>query len=190
MVRRLAGSMGATLALPGLALGHPVHNHLATFLLAETDTTAAATDWKPKFLDPTQNELFTVLAELIVPGSAPAQVNRIVDLVLTVETPANQRMFVDSLSAVDRESHHRFGHAFKSLAAAQQIELLTVASTQPPNRTPKSKQSTPNLRDHFENLKGWIAGAYYSTETGMRELGWTEEHYFDFEGCEHEEEHR
>ena len=32
---------------------------------------------------------------------------------------------------------------------------------------------TSALRGHFENLKDWIAGAYYSSETGMRELGWT-----------------
>jgi hypothetical protein len=25
---------------------------------------------------------------------------------------------------------------------------------------------------HFQNLKDWIAGAYYSSEPGMRELGW------------------
>jgi len=29
------------------------------------------------------------------------------------------------------------------------------------------------LSGHFENLKGWISGAYYSSEMGMRELGWT-----------------
>jgi len=38
----------------------------------------------------------------------------------------------------------------------------------------------------FENLKGWISGAYYSSEMGMRELGWTEDRVFgSFPGCEH-----
>jgi hypothetical protein len=42
------------------------------------------------------------------------------------------------------------------------------------------------IRDHFELLKGWIAGAYYSSEAGMRELGWTGTVIHErFVGCEH-----
>ena len=42
------------------------------------------------------------------------------------------------------------------------------------------------LRDHFDLLKGWIAGAYYSSEIGMRELGWTGNVVFaEFPGCQH-----
>jgi hypothetical protein len=39
-------------------------------------------------------------------------------------------------------------------------------------------------------LKGWVSGAYYSSEMGMRELGWTEDRVFaSFPGCEHPEGH-
>ena len=48
--------------------------------------------------------------------------------------------------------------------AAEQDALLRDAST---------AESTSALRGHFQNLKDWIAGAYYSSERGMRELGWT-----------------
>ena len=42
------------------------------------------------------------------------------------------------------------------------------------------------IRDQFEHLKGWISGAYYSSEPGMRELGWTGNVFFDkFTGCQH-----
>ena len=34
--------------------------------------------------------------------------------------------------------------------------------------------SSSRLRPAFQNLKTWISGAYYSSEPGMRELGWTE----------------
>ena len=39
-------------------------------------------------------------------------------------------------------------------------------------RRPRRDAKTSALRGHFQNLKDWIAGAYYSSETGMRELGW------------------
>jgi len=46
------------------------------------------------------------------------------------------------------------------------------------------------LRDHFENMKGWVVGTYYTSEVGMRELGWTGDFYFDHvPGCQHSEEH-
>jgi len=33
-------------------------------------------------------------------------------------------------------------------------------------------------------------GAYYATEQGMRELGWTEDFYFEeLPACQHEAEH-
>jgi hypothetical protein len=42
------------------------------------------------------------------------------------------------------------------------------------------------LRDHFDLLKGRIAGAYYSSEIGMRELGWTGNVvHATFPGCDH-----
>ena len=47
----------------------------------------------------------------------------------------------------------------------EQDALLREAST--------ADAKTSAMRGHFQNLKDWIAGAYYSSETGMRELGWT-----------------
>jgi hypothetical protein len=39
-------------------------------------------------------------------------------------------------------------------------------------------------------LKGWISVAYYSSEIGMKELGWTPDRVFaSFPGCEHPEGH-
>jgi len=43
-------------------------------------------------------------------------------------------------------------------------------------------------RSGFENLKEWIVGAYYSSEQGMRELGWNGNYAFEnYPGCEHGE---
>jgi len=36
-----------------------------------------------------------------------------------------------------------------------------------------------SLRDHFDNLKGWVSKAYYSSEIGLRELGWSDSYFYD-----------
>lgn len=183
MVQGILGSLGTALAFPQILVGHPIHKHLAAAVaLAQADARTASSEWTPEFLNSHQNELFTALAERIVPGSTQAQVNRIVDLLLTVEAAENQKAFVASLSALDSESHRRYNDPFNSLAMARQDELLTAVAAANKSQT---------LRDHFENLKGWIVGAYYSTEIGMRELGWTDDFYYEeMPGCQHTEEHR
>jgi hypothetical protein len=51
-------------------------------------------------------------------------------------------------------------------------------------------ETRPSLNHHFNNLKGWISGAYYSSETGMTELGWTGEYSFEnYPSCQHAEQH-
>jgi hypothetical protein len=125
----------------------------------------------------------------------------LIDLLLTVEIPPNHQNFVDALAALDAEAKKRFSHSFLDLTATQQDELLTLCSTTRSAKPPTTRDSDDleedrapipdaTLRDHFENLKGWIVGAFYSTETGMRELGWTEETYFDaLPECTHPEGH-
>jgi hypothetical protein len=70
--------------------------------------------------------------------------------------------------------------------------LLTEASAALAldNSSGSAEKENPRLHGHFENLKGWISGAYYSSEVGMRELGWTGDRVFaSFPGCEHTEGH-
>ncbi len=44
------------------------------------------------------------------------------------------------------------------------------------------------LRDHFDHVKTWITGAYYSSEAGLRELGYTGQTFFlAFPDCTHPE---
>ncbi|HET7841596.1 MAG TPA: gluconate 2-dehydrogenase subunit 3 family protein [Terriglobia bacterium] len=205
MVQRLFGGASVAFVAPGVSGTHPVHKHLAdAAVLARADAQAAEKDWSPAFLDAHQNETLIVLAELIVPGSTKAQVNRFIDLLLTVETPDNQKKFVASLSAFDAEGLDQHDHPFIALTQEQQTGILTDASTAGTAEGPAGRRrrrrgpptpgvaQTPEqaLRDHFENLKSWISGAYYSSEAGMRELGWTGNYIFEsFPGCQHPEGH-
>lgn len=204
-VRRLLAGAGGALVVPGLAAAHPMHKHLsdaATF--AAADAKAAATDWGPEFLDAHENETLVALAERIIPGSSKAQVNRFIDLLLTVDTQDNQKQFMAALSAFEGASLSRFGHPYIALSEDQQNKILDTASTAKPSggqgteNVPGSSSASGGpteparvtIRDHFENMKGWVSGAYYSSEIGMRELGWTGDYMFEsFPGCEHPDGH-
>jgi gluconate 2-dehydrogenase subunit 3-like protein len=130
-------------------------------------------------------ETLSALAEAIVPGSAKTDVAGFVDLLLAADKEKHQKEFVGALRAIESESGGKYGKRFPALSKAAKTELLTNAST-----ALRAKGSEPGLRDAFENLKEWISGAYYSSEIGMRELGWTPDRVFaEFPGCSHAEGH-
>lgn len=186
MVQRLVAGAGVGAALPLVASGHPILAHFANdTTLTEADKLAVAT-WKPVFLNAEQNRVLIALSESIVPGSAKALVNRFLDLLLSVETTENRVKFVASLTALETEAKKKFGHSFPALDESQRETVLAAAAT----KENGTDGATAELHEHFENLKGWIGGAYYSSEAGMRELGWTGEFAFGkYPECDHTEGH-
>lgn len=192
MVQRLIAGAGAGAAWPLVAASHPIYEHLANGAMFEEAEKLGATNWKPLFLNAQQEETLSAIAEIIVPGAREAHADRFIDLLLSVDTAEHRKNFVESLAAFEAESQKRFGKRFPALAAGEQNALLTDASMQPAKEDSSATNGTvkAGLRTHFENLKGWIGGAYYSSEAGMRELGWTEDRVFEkFPGCEHPEGH-
>jgi len=192
MVQRLIAGAGAGAAWPLMAASHPIYEHLANGAMFEEAEKLGATNWKPLFLNAQQEETLAALSETIVPGAREALADRFIDLLLSVDTAEHRKNFVDSLTAFETESQKRFGKRFPALNAGEQNALITDASTQPAKENSSGTDGTvkTGLRGHFENLKGWISGAYYSSEAGMRELGWTEDRVFEkFPGCEHPEGH-
>jgi hypothetical protein len=97
-----------------------------------------------------------------LPGSTSADVHRFIDLLLDVESPENQGKFSAALAALEKTANDRFTRGLATLTHTEYEVLLTTVSA------PDAPQ-----REHFDHLKAWITGAYYSSETGMRELGWT-----------------
>lgn len=185
---------GAGAALPFVAARHPFLAHLTNGRLDEAEVSLGAADWSPRFLSAAQNTLLISLSEAIVPGSRNAEVNRFIDLLLSVESPKNQKGFTWALSSMDAVSIGQFGKSFSDLSPTDQASVLTSASAEKSGRSEDEAEVTgteqPTLHDHFENLKGWISGAYYSSETGMKELGWTPNRVFaHFPQCEHPDDH-
>jgi gluconate 2-dehydrogenase subunit 3-like protein len=186
MVQRLLTGAGVGMAWPVIAATHPIHKHFTNGTLLDSADNLAATNWKPIFLNAEQNKQLLALSESIVPGSTKAIVNRFIDLLLSVETSENRIHFSESLLALNEEAKKRFTHDFPALTTSQKNAFLTAVSTKPA----EDDKADSELYQHFEHLKEWVSGAFYSSEIGMKELGWTGEFAFGkLPECEHPEGH-
>lgn len=150
-------------------------------------------DWKPLFLDDHQSETLVALSDLIIPksdtpGAKEALVNRFIDRLLAAESPQTQREFLESLAYLDGESMVRYRSAFRYLTPESQEEFLGFLAYPHALGTWGSDASGefPG-HAHFGRLKDWISRAFYSSEIGMRELGYDGPAHGEFQGCEHPE---
>lgn len=202
VLQRVFAGMGATLAVPLATGAHPVFRHLSR--LASLPVGVDAANWSPEFLTGEQNDALIAVAERMLPGAGAAHVNRVIDLLMTVETGESRKLFTAALTALDGQARKQFQSEIAKLSPGQVDEVLAFCAEQEPphaehdddapgwklnQRTPLT--GSPNLRDHFENLKGWIVATYYSSEPGLRELGWNDEFYYESPAeCKHAGEHQ
>jgi hypothetical protein len=206
----LAGA-GAGLAVPGLAESHPMAEHARHPERIQSAQARAGEAGPAELLDAYQMRMLDSLGERIVPGSGAAGCARFIDSLLAVGGPEPARRLVTALGAIDAEARTRFEKPWTELDAAQQAALLEAASSGDPGRpatgpwTPGAPvaeylaQSSPRpgetrrvtLRDRFDEVKGWVVGAYYSSEPGQWDLGYTGLSFgATFEGCAHPGGHR
>jgi hypothetical protein len=194
LLQGLVAGMGAGVALPGSAEAHPMDAHAKhSATVAAAQAKAKSADWKPEFLDEHGFATLTALCERIVPGSVAAGTDRFIDSLLAVDSRDDQRRFLSQIGAIDGEANARFRLPFRSLSEPQQIEILKAVSTPPagaPEGSPRpGRGSGPvTLFDHFNGIKRWITSAYYSSEAGLKELGYTGQMFHaGFPGCTHPE---
>ena len=194
MLQGLFAGVGASVALPVEA-----HTHAPEpALIAAAEAKAKAADWKAEFLDAHQLATVAVLCARIVPGSEKAQTERFIDSLLAAGARERSGRFLGALGALEGASLGRYQRPFKGLSEAQQIELLTAASTTEPGRQewiwkpgevlkqPEPGPETVTLRDHFDVVKSWVVDCYYSSEAGQKALGGTGQMFWNsFPNCEH-----
>jgi gluconate 2-dehydrogenase gamma chain len=186
----------AALRSPLAAAQNPPQSSELTPAQSGVDATKdlASPSWKPLFLDEHQNETLIILSDLIIPatdtpGAKDALVNRYIDLVLAADSHDAQRSFLNSLSYLDGESIRRYQSAFRYLSREDQDNLLH-ALAYPSNGCRWTGESAgPDIgHAHFTALKRRIAGAYYSSQIGAKELGWDGAFaHGPFAGCDHPE---
>lgn len=152
----------------------------------------ARPDWTPVFLNAQQNETLIALGETIIPatdtpGAKAAFVNRFLDLVLSVLPPETQREFLDSLAWFDTGAMARYKTTFVNLSDPEKQALLNLVAW--PHTQVRWGEADAHFdgHAHFERMKKWIASAYYSSPTGLKELGWDGwPARGTFIGCEHQ----
>lgn len=117
--------------------------------------------WRPSFFTAQQNETLVSLGECIIPGSRQAACNRIIDLILGLKSEETKQQAVNALTRFEAEAQARHHSSFASLNHEQQAELIGKAAA-----------GDPALSPEFAVIKEWMADAYWSSEQGLRELGW------------------
>ena len=161
---------GAFAAAPGLFAGQE-HSH-ASVPPSSSDPGAK---WAPQFFTAEQNETLVALGERIVPGSGEAYSNRVIDLIMTVESDKVREELVQAMAAFDDQAQARHQKAFRALTSEQQDQILTSAVN-----------DKGQLHSQFGVVKEWVADAYWSSEKGLREMGWTGRMAWEtFPGCGH-----
>jgi hypothetical protein len=203
VVRGLLTGAGAGLAIPGLAGAHPLAEHAHHPERIETAQEKAKDPaGSPEFLEPYPFAMLDTLGERIVPGAGAAGCALFIDTLLAVGTRDERQRFLTALGAIDGAARDRFGVPWSGLTEPQQDELLTAASTALPGREDRAwrpassvadhlarvqaEKAPITLRDQFDHLKAWVMGAYYSSEAGLRDLGYDGPVFADsFPGCPH-----
>jgi Gluconate 2-dehydrogenase subunit 3 len=149
-------------------------------------------DWVPIFLNAHQNETLTELSEAIIPatdtpGAKAALVNRFIDLVMSVEPPAVQKAFLESLAWFDTASQERYKATFVNLTAEEKVDLLNLVAW--PHTHPRWGTTEKGFagNQHFILIKRWTVSAFYSSPIGLKEQGWDGwAARGTFTGCEHQ----
>ncbi len=135
--------------------------------------------WRPTFFSEQQNAALVSISECIIPGSSAASCNRIIDLILTLETEKTRKQMLDALAAFDAAARSRNSDSFRNLPAREKNDILAEAAN-----------GSGPLAPHFAVIKEWTADAYWSSQEGMRELGWNGRiAWTNFEGCPHGDAH-
>ncbi len=151
---------------------------LQTGAALSLSTAASATedrlgDWTPQFFTAEQNLTLIALGERIVPGSAAASCNRLIDLIMTLEPEKIREELVQAMAAFDNQAQREHQKSFRDLSPEQQDGSLASAAN-----------DNDLLYPQFGVVKEWIADAYWSSEKGLRELGWTGRMAWEsFPGC-------
>jgi hypothetical protein len=155
--------------------------------------TAASSSW-PRALDDHELATLAVLGEALVPGSTAAGVPGLLDRVLAVEAPEALRRVRNAMGAFEREARSRHAKPWVALGAPERAAVLEEAAAVAPAGTPVpgwrpgepvlrpptiGAQAPATLRDHLEHLRSVVARAYYATEPGLTELGWTGIEFWD-----------
>src|SRR5256885_11329380 len=132
--KRLLAGMAMSATVPWITSGHPIWKHFENAELLERAERAAGDD-KPVFLNREQYLSLVAASGTNLPGSTKAGVARFVDLLLSADSPRNQKKFADSLGQIDAEGDKRLGKRITPLTVDQRSEVLAAISVSDSTKT-------------------------------------------------------
>ena len=159
VLQSLVAGAGAVVFASRVSAAHG--HHAAT--ASEAAAAAIGADSTLLFLDRHAFDTLALLSEQIVPGARAVAVPEFLDRLLAVESTETQKRFMQALGAFEHEAREAHGVSWKALTESQATALLTKISTLP--------DSDPT-RKAFDGIKSAVSETYYSSEAGMKELGW------------------
>ncbi len=136
----------------------------------------------PRLLNAQDHETLVSLSELLVPGSVAAEVPDLLDHVAAADTVEDQRALLTALRAFEGEARTTHASRWVELAPDEQHRILDNAAS----------GSTAKMSDALVYLRDAVARAYFATEPGMRQLGWTPRSAWrELPTCDHpDDDHR
>lgn len=193
LLQTVGGTLAAAVAAPSTGALAQHAAHPAPAKPAKGAAPAATAPAFPRALNDHERATLEALADQIVPGSRAAGAPALLDRVLAVEPPDTLRRFRNAIGAFEREARMRHERTWLALSPEQRLAILNEAASAPPAVAPMPgwrpgdpvirpmppRTSPPTLRDHLDELRDGVARAFYATETGSKELGWTGEEVFE-----------
>lgn len=157
---------------------------LGVTLAAEALLNSAPSIYAPRFLSQAEYQIVEELCALLLPadedspGAREAGVAWFIDTVLLYADSERQQNWRESLAAVDKLAHSRFGSGFMECTPEQRNSIMSVlAENEGDPRSP--------LEHFFAEFKPTVIQAFCLSEVGMRRYlhyrGNTE--LSDFPGC-------
>ena len=174
-------------ALKGVALltGGALSPSIVSAVLSGVTISGGGKKWIPKIVNAEQNDLITVIAEMIIPetdtpGAKATKVNEFIDLMLADWfTTVERNHFMEGLSDADRRARGRYSNEFVRCTVDGRKTILNKLETEALSR----ENENGALKPFFNQMKELTLIGYFTSEIGaIQELK-----YFaasdNYDGC-------
>ncbi len=180
VLRGLATGLAGAIAAPGGLSSAGMAEASSLSSIEQTPLTTTSTP--PSIVPEPERATLVSLCDLLVPGSVDAGVPDLVDRTAAVEAVDYQDAFLGAIRAFEGEARAAHSSRWIDLDEEAQIAILDLAAT----------GARPTLQRHLVHLRDVVATAYFSTEPGMRKLGWTpRSSWRELPACDHpDDNHR
>jgi gluconate 2-dehydrogenase gamma chain len=172
---------GSALRLVPLAAAEKAHR-----MVNAEKAASSAGAYAPKFFAPQQYETLCALCQAIIPpdqessGAIEAGAPEFIDL-LTSENKELQLQLGGGIMWLDSTCFERYGRSYLRCTAGHQKEILDLIAFR------ENAESSPSLRpgvEFFSTLRKFTADGFFTSEIGMKYLGYVGNTYLsEFPGC-------